>query len=185
VAPDTAVLAPQVCLQWSPNHDRKRNRVSGGTCPVHAWDGMGSRISSLSDMEPQIMTEKKPTEWAPVPVLSVSRTGGRCRRGPPWAWGGWCGTGYRSSRTSSLSPPSPARDKEGGVGGQQSSNKQRTRTSPYCFKTLSLSAGRKMPKHPKGKGLLKSVFSGPDLDWIRIQSGQWIRLYEGINDPQK
>ncbi len=25
----------------------------------------------------------------------------------------------------------------------------------------------------------------PDLDWIRIQSGQWIRIQEGKNDPQK
>ncbi len=25
----------------------------------------------------------------------------------------------------------------------------------------------------------------PDPDWIRIKSGQWIRIQEGKNDPQK
>jgi hypothetical protein len=25
--------------------------------------------------------------------------------------------------------------------------------------------------------------SDPDPDWIRIQSGQWIRIQEGKNDP--
>jgi hypothetical protein len=25
----------------------------------------------------------------------------------------------------------------------------------------------------------------PDPDWIRIESGQWIRIQEGKNDPQK
>jgi hypothetical protein len=35
----------------------------------------------------------------------------------------------------------------------------------------------------------KTIVSNPDPDWIRIQSGQWIRILiqnpEGRNDPQK
>jgi hypothetical protein len=36
--------------------------------------------------------------------------------------------------------------------------------------------------------LLPTLFtrvSDLDPDWIRIQSGQWIRIQEGKNDPQK
>ncbi len=31
----------------------------------------------------------------------------------------------------------------------------------------------------------ESMVADPDPDWIRIQSGQWIQIQEGKNDPQK
>ncbi len=117
----------------------------------------------------------------------MSRTGGRCRRGPPWAWGGWCGTGYRSSRTSSLSPPSPARDK--GVGGQQLRSKQRTRTSPYCLKTSTHQQAAKCQGTQKERTYWDQCF--------RIQigsrfnrfsgsgSGIRIQIHESMDDPKK
>jgi hypothetical protein len=40
-------------------------------------------------------------------------------------------------------------------------------------------------KHIRGYDILYSRVSDPDPDWIRIQSGQWIRNQEGKNDPQK
>jgi hypothetical protein len=32
---------------------------------------------------------------------------------------------------------------------------------------------------------VKTSFVDPDPNWIQIQSGQWIRIQEGKNDPQE
>ncbi len=37
----------------------------------------------------------------------------------------------------------------------------------------------------KISALHDEISSGADPDWIRIQSGQWIRIQEGKNDLEK
>ncbi len=42
-----------------------------------------------------------------------------------------------------------------------------------------------IPAFELGHDETRVVDPDPDPDWIRIQSGLWIRIQEGKNDPQK
>ncbi len=59
--------------------------------------------------------------------------------------------------------------------------------APWEMERVPVKEKRTMEKEVIGGNRVSDPDPRPDPDWIRIQSGQWIRIriQEGENDPQK